>query len=526
MEPVMPQIETVVMLMLENRSLDSVLGWLHQGVILPDEQVFPPGSSKRFNGITPEMYNEYEGEKYAPPCGTQDQADPWRTPRWNPHEIWEHVTTQFYADGDGMLTGTPWVDPPTMTGFVRDYSDRNDGVAAALNEVMGGFTAEQLPVLYGLAQNFAVSDRWFSSVPTETNPNRAFSVCGTSCGAVDNSDARFYDAPTLFNALTNIKTWAVYWQYHGIADMDPILPYRNCFTEDLFPRLHAAVKHGDGTVAHYGDFLTAVRDGKPIPQFCYIEPFSSGGIGFPDGEGFLGLQGNDYHAPAWIGQAEFDLNELYRALRASPQWEHMLFVITFDEHGGTWDHEPPPQALPPDQSGSRFGFDWLGARVPMILVSPFVRPGTVFRAPAGSSYDFDHTSFLATMLKWAGIDPATAGMGERVAHAPTFDDVLSPTGFDNDLHGFTVPGFYEGQGGTKGLHLFDFDANEPPLHEFKDAVERSSSVGELLDRLFDSKARRSSSAPTALAHTRTRQGSSKRKSSRETGGSATREDAT
>ena len=64
MEPVMPQIETVVMLMLENRSLDSVLGWLHQGVTLPDEQVFPPGSSNRFNGITPEMYNEYEGEKY------------------------------------------------------------------------------------------------------------------------------------------------------------------------------------------------------------------------------------------------------------------------------------------------------------------------------------------------------------------------------------------------------------------------------------------------------------------------------
>ena len=118
-----------------------------------------------------------------------------------------------------------------------------------------------------------------------------------------------------------------------------------------------------------------------------------------------------------------------------------------------------------------------------------MRPGTVFRAPAGSTHDFDHTSLLATILKWAGIDPASAGMGARVASAPTFEDVLSETKFGNSPT-FTTPDFYEDQGGKKGVHLFDFDAHQPALHVFKEVLAGAKSVGDLLDRLFDSKARR------------------------------------
>src|SRR6185295_3019398 len=85
-----------------------------------------------------------------------------------------------------------------------------------------------------------------------------------------------------------------------------------------------------------------------LPDFSYIEPFWGGGYGLPTGDDFIGLQGNDYHSPAWVGPAEFDLNEMYNALRSSTYWDEMLFVITFDEHGGTWDHIPPLQTVKPD----------------------------------------------------------------------------------------------------------------------------------------------------------------------------------
>ena len=128
-------------------------------------------------------------------------------------------------------------------------------------------------------------------------------------------------------------------------------------------------------------FSSALAAGVDVPSFCYLEPFWGGGKGYPTGNDFIGLQGNDYHPPAWIGPAENDLNVLYETLRASKQWDHMLFIITFDEHGGTWDHVSPSATVAPDGNVSTFDFKTLGVRVPTILVSPYVAPGTVFRAP-------------------------------------------------------------------------------------------------------------------------------------------------
>ncbi len=118
---------------------------------------------------------------------------------------------------------------------------------------------------------------------------------------------------------------------------------------------------------------------------------------------------------------------MYHAIRQGPQWNETLFVVTFDEHGGTYDHRPPPKTINPgSQRGtSGFNFDRLGVRVPTILVSPFVEAGTVFRAPDASAHPFDHTSLLKTLLMWAGVDPASAGMGARMPVAPTFEGVLA-----------------------------------------------------------------------------------------------------
>jgi phospholipase C len=186
-----------------------------------------------------------------------------------------------------------------------------------------------------------------------------------------------------------------------------------------------------------------------------------------------------------VGPAEADLNALYEAIVQSPQWQRTLFVITFDEHGGNWDHVPAPAAVPPDDrvSKSGFRFDRMGVRVPAILVSPYVRPGTVFRAPTGSTYELDHTALIATLLKWAGIDPASAGMGRRVAAAPTFEGVLTSAA-RTDKPRFVVPPSYATQGGGTGHVNFSLTGGGPmDIRDFRAATDNSQNAAELAAQL-------------------------------------------
>jgi phospholipase C len=484
MPAAMPQIDKIVLLMLENRSIDNVLGWLYEGAELPPERLYPPGSSPRFDGIPLGAGNRVGTRSYAPRRGTQDLRQPLRQPRWNPNELWENTGNQCYWDGDGNDAVPRWspTAAPPMTGFARDYARWYD----AVSEVMGAYTSDQLPVLYGLAESFAVSDAWFSSVPTESNPNRAFGLCGSSQGAVDNADTSYYQLPTVLNALGTApqpKSWTVYWQYNGCLDMDPRGDGATCFTVDVFPWIRRAVERGEGRAAHWNAFFEAAAAGT-LPDVSFIEPFSTGGYGLPWGTDFVGLQGNDYHAPGWVGQAEWDLNRVYEALRDSPHWEKTLLVITFDEHGGTWDHVPPPPAVPPDDQPSLrdFAFDRMGVRVPAILVSPWVTPGSVFRAPPGAAYPYDHTSVINTVLRWAGIDPATAGFGARVAAAPSFHEVLGDTFHDNRPD-IAVPAHYETMGGPKGPHNVPFGIGRMRPLDFRRIEAESTSHSDFLHRL-------------------------------------------
>jgi phospholipase C len=480
-EPAMPQIKTVVHLMLENRSFDTMLGWLYAKS--KPQHVFPEDSEAGFLGIRPGDSNSYEGKSYTPAEGTSVYEEPCRVPNYDPHEPYKHVKVQMYADDDGKLQGTPWKDSPPMTGFAYDYHgllfDKPE------REVMGAYSAAELPVLYGLAENFAVSDRWFASIPTQTDANRAFSICGTSLGGVDNGDPKRFDTKTIFNALSGTRSWGIYYQNDGPASGDPDWPLdRICYTADIFPQIRSSLKAGFGEVEHYCEFLNTLATGGDLPEFCYLEPSWGGGFG-----DFF-QQGNDYHPPAFVGPAEADLNTLYEALVKSKQWPNMLFIITFDEHGGTWDHLPSKKSVQPDghtynvDHHEEFCFDWLGVRVPTILVSPFVRPGTVFRAPSDSAYDFDHTSVIATLLKWSGIDPASAGLGKRVAAAPTFQGVLSDTRSTTPPPHFEVPSGYAEQGGGAGhFHAFDLDIRDVNIRDFRDACDTCDSEESFKARL-------------------------------------------
>jgi phospholipase C len=431
--PVMPQIETVVMLMLENRSFDNVLGWLHKEG--KPALAFPPGSPLQIDGIPDTAVNHVGDKSYRPAMGTGSN----RSPHFDPGEEMKHVQVQLYADGNGnMPPGYFWAQEPTMSGFAYDY----DASYTNTGEIMGAYSAAQLPAMYGLARNYAVSDRWFCSVPTQTYPNRAFSVCGTSLGVEVNSEiigyTTYQDTRTIFTLLNEVGVeWGIY--SGGLLAAGTLSTTFNSATAYAFSN---GIAQHTGRIYPSAAFGEALRAGT-LPKFSYLEPLWGGGAGYIGSDGFLGVQGNDYHPPAWVGPAEYHLNALYNALTASPQWKNMLFIITFDEHGGTWDHVPPPTTVPPDQhiGSSGFKFDRLGVRVPCILVSPFIPPGgMVFRSPDAGK-DFDHTSFIATLLKWVGIDPASADMGARVASAPTFEGVFSAIA-RTDVPRFDVPESY------------------------------------------------------------------------------------
>ena len=289
----------------------------------------------------------------------------------------------------------------------------------------------------------------------------------------------------MFNRLSEgpapRKSWGIYYEYNGFWDMDPTHGHR-CYTAGMFTEITRWLNAGEGAFGTREDFLAALQT-PDLPDFCYLEAFWGGGYGEPWGTGFIGLQGNDYHPPQWLGQCEYDLNALYEALRRSPYWENMLFVISFDEHGGTWDHVPPPRTVCPDNSPSNppFDFERLGPRVPTILASPYVRPGTVFRSPT-PDYDYDHTSFIATVLRWAGIDPKQADLGLRVATAPSFDGVIGTTRYPGPAP-IVVPAEYRTQGGKKGPHNIPFEIDGLDVRTFHTLVEAARDADDFVERL-------------------------------------------
>ena len=406
---ILENIEHVVVVMFENRSLDTMLGWLYPNGSLPGK-VLPAGSSSQFDGVQMSMSNP---SKSGVPVPVTSSATSSTVPDPDPQETFDNVTEQLLGP-----TPAPGASPSIpMQGFVINYQTTS---ASDDSQVMQCHSVDQLPVLATLARSYAVSDAWFASVPSQTWPNRAFVHAGTSNGHVNNGeppDPMKWDVPTIFNVLVSVgASWSVY--------SDTILT--PSLTRTMFPKLW------DVTLsAHFKGFPAFVDAcaNDALPQYSFIEP------------SFL-VDPNDQHPPHDVRAGDTFLHEIWTAVSTSPGWSKTLLIITFDEHGGCFDHVLPPSgATPPDEASSPgdevFGFDRFGVRVPLVVVSPYIAAGTVFRTPTLVPYD--HTSILATLRDWLDIPASKMLPSKRIANAPTLEQVLTLTEPRDDLPSIDNP---------------------------------------------------------------------------------------
>nr|AYM54428.1 phosphoesterase family protein [Phaselicystis flava] len=424
----------IVVAMFENRSFDNVLGWAFASS--RPSHFIPPSPLARYNGLQGLDLAAYANTavvggrsyKFPPTRGysttTIKGVEYLMPPPVDPHEEFDHITFQIYGqqgpgrprvhDGSGNVHAEV---KPNMSGFAADYQDAlgSGATVAQIAKVMETGTYAQTYPFGLLAHAYAVSDAWFSSTPTQTNPNRAFMACGTSQGKVNNGSLGFdnFTAPTIWNRLSeHNKSWKIYWENTFLPEKGTQPWTRQCFSQlkgfgdEYFPRM--------------SQFHRDARLGR-LPFFSFIEPSWTLE---QDQEGF---QGNDMHPPGDIRPGLQFLSSLYTSLVSNRDaWARTILLITFDEHGGTWDHVGPPTTATPDtRHTTGFQFDRFGPRVPTLLVSPMVEPGTVFRSLKGLTTPYDHTSIPATILTLAGIDRSCWKLFDRVDVAPTFEGVLT-----------------------------------------------------------------------------------------------------
>jgi len=403
-------VNSVVVLMLENRSFDHMLGYLYPGNVSPSGQPFDGLAGTESNpGSNGQPVTVFPIEPTTPSAYFMPGADPG--------EGYMATNDQLYGS---IKTPASGLGAPGQ-GFVKDFAytlnwqSKDTGSwpivpGTVEGDIMGCFSPAALPVLSALAAGYAVCDQWFASVPSETMPNRAFACAATSQGHMDDK-TRTFTSPTIFGLLDAAGLgWAVY----GYT-AEPL-------TKTTFTQISTA------DASHFGkftDFVAAAAAGT-LPPYTFLEPSWDS-------------TGNSQHPNYDVALGEQLIHDVYEALRAGPGWPGTLLVITYDEHGGCFDHVPPPWgAVPPDSDAGEFsfGFDRFGVRVPTVLVSPLIAPGTVYRAPAGGT-PLDHTSIAKTVEQRWNLPALTA----RDAAAPAFGDVLTLTTARTDdvLAGVTVP---------------------------------------------------------------------------------------
>ncbi|KAG8391399.1 hypothetical protein BUALT_Bualt01G0183600 [Buddleja alternifolia] len=388
-------IKTIVVLVQENRSFDHMLGWMK--TLNPEINGVTGSESNPISTSDPETNRVYFGNGSA-------YVDP--DPGHSIQDIFEQIFgipwSQEVADNKSELR-------PAMQGFAQNAERIQSGMSST---VLNGFKPESVPVYRELVEEFAVCDQWFAAVPASTQPNRLFVHSATSYGATSNDRKLLiegYPQKTIFESLDEGGfTFGIYYQYPPAT---------------LFYRNLRKLKYIINNFHQFDlDFKRHCKEGK-LPNYTVIE------------QRYFDLKilpGNDDHPSHDVSEGQKFVKEVYEVLRSSPQWNEMLFVIIYDEHGGFFDHVPTPVTGVPSPDGIvgpepyNFQFDRLGVRVPAIMISPWIEKGTVLHGPSGPypTSEFEHSSIPATVKKIFNLEEF---LTKRDAWAGTFDSVINRT---------------------------------------------------------------------------------------------------
>jgi phospholipase C len=376
----MPPIKHVFVLMLENRSFDHMLGL----------------SGLPANGLNGREFNHWNGIDY---LASPPPVDPMKV---DPYHEFEDVVEQLCGSGVVYPPGGPY-PPITNSGYVANFvlkaQPKTELQNRRIDDVMRCFPPRTPHVLFTLAEQFAVCDSWFSSMPGPTWPNRFFALAASS-GGLDYSPGKFDSA--LWQTLDGFEFehGSIFDSGRNPLSLQPRLNWRIYAGHKLFTLAHALKGVHIWDITGYPKFARDISDPNYPAQFTWIEPNYGNILDFTGG--------NSQHPIDGVPPGEGLIKEIYEAIRKSPLWESSMLVIVWDEHGGFYDHVVPPPAVPPGDKQMVAGvnkhgfiFDQYGPRVPAVVISPLIPRGTI------DSRRYDHASIPATVERLFNLPPLT-----------------------------------------------------------------------------------------------------------------------
>jgi phospholipase C len=366
-------VDTIVVVIMENRSFDHVLGYLNlpgPGQLKVDGIQDDPQWRRRYANPGPPNHFMYE----ATPLRELHVADP-------PHERSNIAVQLGAANAEGIFP---------MRGFIES--------AGGNSQVMQYLCADTVPITDFFAHNFAVCERWFAPLPAGTQANRLMAMSGQS--AIDtnvSNPVEFPDQQLVYDWLSRRKVrWRVYHQ--GFFPFFAMMPrwYPKMVTGDEFRRLERLKL----------DF--ELEPDATFPNVVFIEPkyTDSPHIG----------EGTDDHSPSSVLGGQAFLLDIYNALVSNPvRWRKTVMILTYDEHGGFFDHVQPLPIATKDPKGRYPDFISSGVRVPSIIISPLVSAANIYSKP------LDHTSILKFIGQKFGGGQYGPGVDDRAAVGSVLD---------------------------------------------------------------------------------------------------------
>lgn len=442
--PILPGIEHVVVVMFENRSFDNMLGGLY-----PEKT-----EAGTYNGVKPGMNNSDDPygsdialvQVWQAPTNTDAMIMPYP----DPGELFTDMNQQIFAPNDPPAHGA---GQPTMGGFVYNYAHQpveKDAPKPRAADIMQYYKPGDdgnLPVMTALARAYGVSDAWHASGPVQTLVNRIFAHSGQPStysqngqlfNCIDNGTVtkNMYDPLGTVNVRTIFKlldekygAGSINWKvYYNDFPLSSLINY-------VYENWHWLTPGGN--VYNYAENFASDVANDNLPVYSFIEPRYTNMADDTICQQDPSYMPSSYHpggaCPGWdpngadhppavsVCFGEQFLAGIYNTLAANPDvFKKTLLIVTFDEHGGLYDHAHPPAAVPPVKGVVNFDYSRYGVRVPAIFINPYIKPGSIFRS--GSIYPYDHTSIISTLCTQFGLSgPLTL----RDQNAPTLKGIIN-----------------------------------------------------------------------------------------------------